>query len=107
MLANGSLLAQDRIISGKVTDAKTGLPLSSCSVYAMHSGNGVITDENGNYTFTVPGRIDSIAISMIGYTPIIKPLSKEKEQVVNFNVETASGSIQEVAISVKSKYTKA
>ena len=99
--------AQQRVISGKVIDIKTGLPLSSGSVYGIHSGNGVITDEDGSYTMSISDKIDSIAISMVGYTPVIKPVTKEKNQVINFEVQTSSGSMTEVTISAKSKYTRA
>jgi len=95
------------MITGKVTDAKTGLPLSSCSVYALHSGNGVITDEDGSYSFTIYDKIDSIGISMVGYSPVFKAVTKEKTQVINFDVQTAAGSMSEVSISAKSKYTRA
>src|SRR5665647_133546 len=88
--------AQQRVISGKVIDIKTGLPLSSCSVYGIHSGNGVITDEDGSYTMSISDKIDSIAISMVGYTPVIKPVTKEKNQIINFEVQTSSGSMTEV-----------
>ncbi|HEV8079860.1 MAG TPA: DUF5686 family protein [Chitinophagaceae bacterium] len=100
-------VAQLRIVSGKVIDAKTKLPLSSCSVYALHSGNGVITDENGNYNMTISDRIDSIAISMVGYTAVYKPVTKEKIQAIIFEVQPSAGSMGEVTISAKSKYTRA
>jgi hypothetical protein len=102
-----SSAAQQRIITGKVTDVKTGQPLSSTSVYALNSGNGVITDDEGNYTLTISDKIDSIAISMVGYKAVIKPVSKEKTQVINFEVQPASASMGEVSVSVKSKYSKA
>ena len=102
-----SSTAQLRIVTGKVTDAKTKLPLSSCSVYALHSGNGVITDEDGSFSFTISDKIDSIGISMVGYTPVFKAVTKEKTQVINFDVQTAAGSMSEVSISAKSKYTRA
>lgn len=103
-----SSTAQQRVITGRVTDAKTKQPLSSCSVYALHSGNGVITDDGGSYSMTISDKIDSIAISMVGYMPVIKPVSKEKIQVINFEVQTSAGSIMgEVSISAKSKYTRA
>ena len=102
-----SSIAQLRIITGKVIDAKTGLPLSSCSVYALHSGNGVITDEDGSYSFTVADRIDSIGISMVGYTPVFKAVTKGKMQIINFDVSPAAGSMSEVTISARSKYTRA
>ena len=102
-----SSLSQLRVITGKVMDAKTKLPLSSCSVYSLHSGNGVITNEDGSYTLTISDRIDSIAISMVGYTPQRKKVSKEQNQVINFEADISSGSMQEVSVSVKSKYTRA
>lgn len=99
--------AQDRVITGKVTDAKTGLPLISCSVYAHNSGNGVITDENGKFAFAISNRTDSISISMIGYKTVSKSLSKESEQVVNFEAMPAENSMAAVIIAFKPKYTKA
>ncbi|MEO5782744.1 MAG: DUF5686 family protein [Ginsengibacter sp.] len=102
-----SSIAQLRIITGKVIDAKTRLPLSSCSVYALHSGNGVITDEDGSYSFTVSDKIDSIGISMVGYSPVFKAVAKDKTQTINFEVQTAAGSMGEVTVSAKSKYTRA
>lgn len=99
-------LAQ-RVITGKVTDAQTKQALASCSVYSLHSGNGVITDENGNYTLPITGKIDSIAISMIGYKPLVKKVSGEENQVINFEAEHSSNSLLEVTVSVKSKYTRA
>lgn len=102
-----SVTAQQRVITGRVTDAKTKLPLSSCSVYALHSGNGVITDEDGSYTLTVSDRIDSIAISMVGYTPVFKHISNERKQVIDFEVQPAAASMTEVSVSAKSKYTRA
>ena len=82
--------AQDRIITGRVMDAQTMQPLFSCSVYSLNSGNGVITDENGKYSFWVDSKTDTIAISMIGYKTILKPLSKLQRQVINFEAEPAA-----------------
>ena len=103
----GNIHAQDRIITGRITDAKSKLPLVSCSIYSLNSGNGVITDENGKFTFTINDKTDSIAISMIGYKTVSKAVSKAPEQVINFEAEPASGSMAEVVVAIKSKYTKA
>ena len=99
--------AQQRVITGKVTDATTGLPLFSCSVYALNSGNGVITDDKGKYSLTISNKTDSIAISMIGYKSTSRAVTKQEEQVINFAAEPAENEMAEVVISVKQKYTKA
>lgn len=99
--------AQERIITGKVTDKKTGLPLISCSVYALNSGNGVITDEKGKYTFTISDKTDSIAISMIGYKSVSKAVSDSSDQHINFEAEPFANTMEDVVITFKSRYTKA
>jgi hypothetical protein len=103
----GNIYAQDRVITGRVSDAKSKLPLVSCSIYSLNSGNGVITDENGKFAFPINDRTDSIAISMIGYKTASKPVSKARRQEINFEAEPASGSMAEVVVSIKSKYSKA
>ncbi|MDP4283598.1 MAG: DUF5686 family protein [Bacteroidota bacterium] len=99
--------AQERIITGKITDAQTKLPLFSCSVYSLNSGNGVITDEKGKYTFTISDKTDSIAISMIGYKTIVKAVSKASEQVINFEAEPSANEMTAVVLSIKPRYTRA
>ena len=79
----------------------------SCSVYSLNSGNGVITDEKGKFTFAINDKTDSIAISMIGYKTVSKGVSKAPEQIINFEAEPASASMTEVVVSVKQRYTKA
>jgi Family of unknown function (DUF5686)/CarboxypepD_reg-like domain len=101
------LIAQDRVVSGRVTDAKTGLPLASCSVYALNSGNGVITDDNGKYSFLISNKTDSIAISMIGYETESKAVTKKDEQVIDFHAVPSANTMAAVVISVKQRYTKA
>jgi len=101
------MYGQERLITGVVTDAKTGQPLFSCSVYALNSGNGVITDEKGKYTFSISDKTDSIAISMIGYQIMTKAVSKAPEQVINFEAEPSTNEMAAVVVTIKSKYTKA
>lgn len=103
----GNMYGQERLISGVVTDGKTGQPLFSCSVYALNSGNGVITDEKGKYTFSISDKTDSIAISMIGYKTIAKAVTRAAEQQINFGAELAANEMSAVVLTIKPKYTKA
>lgn len=102
-----NIAAQERIITGKITDAQTNLPLASCSIYSLNSGNGVITDENGKYTFTINDKTDSIAISMIGYKSQSKPVTKSLSQEINFQAVPLSSSMSAVVVEIKSKYSRA
>ena len=98
---------QERVITGVIKNAQTGEPLFSCSIYSLTSGNGVITDEKGKYALPINDKTDSIAISMIGFKTMVKPVSKEYNQVIDFDAEPASQEMTGVVISVKVKYTKA
>ncbi len=102
-----TVYSQERIITGKVIDAKTKLPLFSCSIYSLQSGNGVISDEKGKFVLPINDRTDSIAISMIGYKTVSKPVSKALQQEISFEAEPMANALGEIVIAVKSKYTKA
>jgi len=99
--------AQERVITGKVIDSQTKIPLVSCSVYSLNSGNGVITDGNGNYRMTIGNKTDTIAISMVGYPIISKAVSKESFQQINFEATPLITSMDAVIIQLRSKYNNA
>src|SRR5437868_6953092 len=81
-------------LTGKVTDSKTGSPVSGASVKVKHSKTGTSTDDNGNFTLQAkPG--DILEISSIGYTTqsvsvtggsnltiVLEPNSTELKEIV-------------------------
>src|SRR3954465_11279902 len=60
-------------LSGKVTDAKSGLPLQGASVYISDSKMGTTTDSTGNYILNnvSPGH-SIIEVSYEGYRTIVQ-----------------------------------
>jgi TonB-dependent starch-binding outer membrane protein SusC len=46
-------IAQDRVVSGRVTDTKTGEGIPGLSVFVKGTTTGTITDPDGKYTITV------------------------------------------------------
>ena len=69
-----SIFAQNRIISGKVTD-KDGRALSGASVSVKNSNASVLSDSSGNFTLTVPSQGKSILmVSFVGYLNTELPL---------------------------------
>ncbi len=61
-------LAQNKIISGKVTDSKDGSPLRGVTVTAPGSARGTTTDENGLFRISVAPGTHNLVISSIGFT---------------------------------------
>ncbi|ASU34078.1 SusC/RagA family TonB-linked outer membrane protein [Mucilaginibacter xinganensis] len=71
-----SAFAQNRVIKGKVTDQKDGLPLPGVTVMAKGAAStGTQTDLNGLYTLTIPDGIKSLSFKYIGYKEAILPVS--------------------------------
>ena len=66
ILAGADLLAQNKPISGTVTDA-SGVPVIGAAVFVVgNTRTGVMTDVEGKYSLSVPQNA-AIAVSCIGY----------------------------------------
>ena len=61
------LCAQTVSISGNVTNAEDGFPLSGVSVYVKGTTIGVPTDSLGNYSLAVPSSAKKLVFSYVGY----------------------------------------
>lgn len=65
LLACTQLLAQDRTVSGRVTDDK-GVPVPNATVQIKGTNLGTTTGPDGSFTITVSPRARVLAISAIG-----------------------------------------
>ncbi|MEP6616381.1 MAG: TonB-dependent receptor [Ginsengibacter sp.] len=96
------LLAQSTVVNGKISSS-TGESLGGVSVLVKGTNKGTFTDNNGNFTVTVPNPNATLVISSSGYTrtevlvngktdlPIMLTAStKELEQVVVIGYGSAS-----------------
>lgn len=82
-----SLSAQAQfIIKGKVTDAETGDPIAFANVLIQGTTIGMTTDFEGNYLIESKSLGDSLKVSYLGYLAQSKPLGKQEEQTVNFQL---------------------
>ncbi|MEA5043933.1 MAG: SusC/RagA family TonB-linked outer membrane protein [Petrimonas sp.] len=65
-----------RTITGRITDSKTNEPMIGATVFispdekgvANYSPQGVVTDYDGNFLFTLPTSVKTIVVSYVGYT---------------------------------------
>src|SRR4030095_4744968 len=60
--------AQNKIITGKVTDSKDSSSLQNVSIQAKGTKIGTQTDAKGAFTFVVPLSVTKIIISSVGYS---------------------------------------
>ncbi|MEO6220585.1 MAG: SusC/RagA family TonB-linked outer membrane protein, partial [Ginsengibacter sp.] len=59
--------AQNKTITGRITDSKDESALSNVSVVAKGTPLGTQTDANGNFHFTVPLSVRTLTISAVGF----------------------------------------
>ena len=60
-------MAQERTISGTVSDAKDGLTIPGVSVLVKGTTTGIVTDIDGKYTLKVPGPSTVLVFKFLGY----------------------------------------
>lgn len=61
-------MAQDRTITGRVTDAASNEGLPGVTVLVKGTQIGSTTDVNGNYTINAPANAATLVFSFVGYT---------------------------------------
>lgn len=60
-------LAQNKVVTGKVTDARDGTPLQGATVSAKGNRSGTQTDAKGVFSLTVDNSVSAIVISSVGF----------------------------------------
>ncbi len=66
VLSAGLVLAQERTVSGRVTDEETGEPIPGANIIVKGTTSGTITDFEGNYSLSVPDGA-TLVYSFVGY----------------------------------------
>lgn len=88
-------IAQNGKIEGKITDAKTGLPLTGVSVSVKNSTKGTSSDLEGRYILNVTGLTGKITL-VFSYGGSVK-------DVEDIEVSEAKVTTQDVSLEVKAK----
>jgi hypothetical protein len=96
--APATLLAQETIVSGKVTDAASGDPIPFVNVVFKGTTAGGTTDFDGNFQIHTTLAVDSVVASYVGYHARTKALVRGTKQSINFQLTEDVVSLQEVVI---------
>ena len=98
-----------QIISGRITDATDGKPLSYVSVRIANTTVGTYSDDSGNYNLNTPGEgVYEIVVNCIGYKPVFHKLDKPQPfHQVDIALEINEIELKEVVINAaRSKHTR-
>ncbi|WP_375581048.1 carboxypeptidase-like regulatory domain-containing protein [Marivirga tractuosa] len=88
--------AQDRTVSGTVTDADTGEGLPGVNVLLKGTGNGVNTDLDGNYKILIPSDGGVLVYTFIGMAK--QEVQIGSRSVVDIQMETDIAELSEVVV---------
>ncbi|RYG34050.1 MAG: SusC/RagA family TonB-linked outer membrane protein, partial [Chitinophagaceae bacterium] len=91
-----SLLAQDRVVSGKVKDATDGVPVVGASVQPKGAATGTSTGADGSFTVSVPSGVNTLVVSSAEFETLEVNVSGKNE--VDISLTSKSGGLSEVVV---------
>ena len=100
ILINTLLFAQEKYtIRGSISDVINGETVLGASVYLKGTTIGTTTNEYGFYSITAPKGTYTLIVSYLGYKEIKKEISLTEDIKLNFELEEASNTLEEVIIT--------
>ena len=106
MLTITTLQAQNRTISGTVSDAESN-PIPGVNVLVKGTTQGTITDIDGNYQLSIPENAETLQFSFVGYKSVERAINNLSEVNVSMNVDARElGEVVVTALGVE-RETKA
>ncbi|MBS1654820.1 MAG: SusC/RagA family TonB-linked outer membrane protein, partial [Bacteroidetes bacterium] len=90
LLLSQLVFAQDRQITGKVSDSKDRSPLSGVTVVPKGAKTGTQTSANGTFKLMIPSGINTIIVSSVGYATQEVDITSQSTVDVSLVVNNAS-----------------
>jgi TonB-linked SusC/RagA family outer membrane protein len=99
MLINSAfiVLAQDRQVSGQITDAQNNQPLTGVTVQVQNQETATTTGPDGKFALTIPAGHTTLSISYVGYRNIKIPVAAGQKNI-SVSMET-DGQLSEVVVT--------
>lgn len=94
-LAFAQLAAQNRVVTGKVTDEK-GAPIANASVIASGTKNGTTTTTDGTFKLTVANTVKSLKISSLNF--VERTLTIGANNTVNAVLSSTTEDLDDVVV---------
>lgn len=93
-----NVFAQDRTVTGKVSDdaSGTGLPGATVTLKGSQAIGGT-TDADGNYSVKIPGNGGTLVFSFIGY--VAKEVAIGNQSVINISLASDVSALEEVIVT--------
>jgi iron complex outermembrane receptor protein len=90
--------AQDRTVTGKVTDSKDGSPVSGASVQPKGTRTGTSTRSDGTFSLSIGSNVTTLVITSVGYEAQEVSVAGKSSVEVSF-VATFGSNLNEVVVT--------
>ncbi|HLF36204.1 MAG TPA: SusC/RagA family TonB-linked outer membrane protein [Cyclobacteriaceae bacterium] len=97
LLSGAFLFAQERSVSGTVTDASTGEGIPGVNVLIQGTTSGSVTDIDGKFQLEVPSGAVTLVLSYVGYKTVTVALSPA-QTTVDVGLEADVTALSEVVV---------
>mgnify|MGYP006198063351 CR=1 FL=1 len=98
------LFAQEKTVTGKVTDEKDGTPLAGVSVTVKGTTVGTVTGVDGSYRLSVPANAKTLVFSFVNFESIEMSLGNRSS--ISVGLTSNEKSLQEVVVTGYSREKK-
>lgn len=93
-------MAAERLtMSGYMYDSSNGEPLIGASIYVKELKQGVVTNVNGYYVFTLPEGVYNVELSYIGYATQRHRITLSRSLSKDFSLEQQRVEIAEIVVT--------
>lgn len=90
------VFAQEKTVTGKVTDEKDGTPLAGVSVTVKGSNIGTTTGTDGSFSLNISSSAKVLVFSFVNYEPV--EISINNRSTFNVSLASSDKSLQEVVV---------
>jgi hypothetical protein len=86
-------------VSGTIKDANNGETLLGASIYFKGTNIGVMSNEYGFYSLTVPRGNYTLGVSYLGYSQSTKEIQLVKDQKIDFEIKPNTTKLNEIVVN--------
>jgi TonB-dependent starch-binding outer membrane protein SusC len=97
LMTSQLLWAQDKTVTGKVTDSKDGSPVVGASVLVKGTSKGTTTKADGSFSISVSESAKTLTISSVGFAN--QDISIEGKSTVDVGLVATNSSLNEVVVT--------
>ena len=91
-----TLYAQERAITGQITDLSNGESLPGVNILVKGTSIGTVSDVEGNYRLTAPEDAETLVFSSVGYTS--EEVAINGQSTINLELSPDIQSLQEIVV---------